>query len=521
MIFEDNEYYEEVPPDASSIIESHRAHGYNLPTAIADIIDNSIAAKCRNVWVQFEWDEKDPWISITDDGTGMTEPELTKAMRLGSQSPLVLRDPKDLGRFGLGLKTASFSQARRLTVRSLAEEGSQCVRRWDLDHLARPDVSGWQLLKTIHPDTGRRSDEINRRELRSGTVVLLEVLDRVIADDLLEMGEVSKNHWVSEVARVRQHLAMVFHRFLADPPKSRIRIWLNDTEVVPWDPFCEAHPSTQLEAEDVSKDLGSAVAAKGFILPHRDRFDLDDKERSMKLHQGAAGPGGWNAQQGFYLYRNRRLIIPGDWLGLGPGQNGWKKEEHFKLARIRVDIPNSMDHAWQIDVKKSTAIAPPPLRSWLTGLAKTVREKARDVYAYRGGRSVRRRATGQVPARPWITKTKPDGTFSYQIDRRHPLFKAILSEIPMDCRDLTETFLRLVEETVPVQRIWIDAADNQEGFADPFEGESHAKIKRHLELCHRVLVESGQSTDEAWDELAVFPAFQTRYAQALIGLLQE
>jgi hypothetical protein len=515
------EDFDEVAPDASAMIESLRAHGYTLSTAVADIIDNSIAARCRNVWLRFEWHSGDPWISITDDGDGMSEIELVNAMRLGSTSPLEKRDPSDLGRFGLGLKTASFSQARRLTVTTVARRGKIALRRWDLDHLAKPEVKGWQLLKSSHPDTGTRADELGVRSLKSGTVVLLEILDRVLSAEQDEPNAVAEKHWVAEVARVRQHLAMVFHRFLADSSRKGIKIFLNDSPVVPWDPFCTSEEATQAEAEDINNDLGGKVGVKGFVLPHRDRFDPNDNMRSKKLHHAAAGPAGWNAQQGFYLYRNRRLIIPGDWLGLGPGQNGWKKEEHFKLARIRVDIPNSMDQEWQIDVKKSTAIAPPALRAWLAGLAKTVREKAKEVYAHRGGRSTRRQRQNVGHAWPWVTKTRSDGSFSYRVDRKHTLFQALVASVPAESAQELETLLRLIEETVPVQRIWIDTADNQEGVSAPFEGESHAKLKKHLEICHLALVDHGQSEEEAWEELAAFPAFQTRDAQAIIGQLCE
>lgn len=513
--------FDEVAPDASAMIEAMRAHGYTLSTAIADIIDNSIAAKCQNVWMRFEWNYGDPWISITDDGEGMCESELVNAMRLGSTNPLEVRNPNDLGRFGLGLKTASFSQARRLTVASQTAGGRCVLRRWDLDHLAQPDVKGWQLLRTAHPDTGSRIDAIRERRLDSGTVVLLENLDRVFSLDKDKPDDVAEAHWVSEVARVREHLEMVFHRFLSDTSRSGVRMYLNGEPLKPWDPFCTTENATQPEPEDSNRSLGEIVRVKGFVLPHRDKFDPEDKVRSKKLHQAAAGPAGWNAQQGFYLYRNRRLIIAGDWLGLGPGQNGWKKEEHYKLARIRVDIPNSMDQEWQIDVKKSTAIAPPALRSWMTGLAKTVREKAKEVYAHRGGGMTRRRHQNIEQSNPWITKNRSDGTFSYRIDRKHPLFRALVARMPTDSKKELETLLRLIEETVPVQRIWIDTADNQDGVLAPFEGEAHAKLKKHLNVCHDALVTNGQNHAEAWDQLAIFPAFQTKDAQALIGQMRE
>ena len=341
--------FDEVAPDASAMIESMRAHGYTLATAIADLIDNSIASPCQNIWLRFEWGGDNSWISITDDGFGMREDDLVNAMRLGSRSPLEERDSSDLGRFGLGLKTASFSLARRLTVVSQPEPGMRYLRRWDLDHLARPEVQGWQLLRTPHPMTGLRIGLLDEMKLDRGTQVLLEVIDRVTGEASGSGNQQDREqHFLWQIEQVREHLAMVFHRYLAKR-KDDLRIFLNKEPIEPWDPFLSKHIATQ-KIGPYSNKLGAhetKVKIMGYVLPHRDRFG------NASEHRSAGGPGGWNAQQGFYLYRGNRLIIAGDWLRLG-----WQKEEHFKLARICVDIPNSMDHEWQIDVKKSTA-APP------------------------------------------------------------------------------------------------------------------------------------------------------------------
>jgi hypothetical protein len=139
--------YDNVAPNASAMIESMRAYGYTLPTAVADLVDNSIAAKCTTVWVDFHWAGTDSWVAIRDDGKGMTEAVLRDAMRLGSRNPRLERDPSDLGRFGLGLKTASLSQCRRLTVASWTRPGDPVTRRWDLDYLSREGVEEWRLLK--------------------------------------------------------------------------------------------------------------------------------------------------------------------------------------------------------------------------------------------------------------------------------------------------------------------------------------------------------------------------------------
>ncbi|HEY9815242.1 MAG TPA: ATP-binding protein, partial [Candidatus Obscuribacterales bacterium] len=220
--------FEEVPPDASGMIEGLRAGGYSLATALADIIDNSITAGSRNVWLRMEWEGDDSWISITDDGRGMAEDELKQAMRLASTHPLEQRDERDLGRFGLGLKTASFSQARRLTVLSRVKGGHDALRRWDLDHLARPDVQGWQLLRTPHKNTGAKLNQLDDQKLESGTVVLLEELDRVVRRaGANQLDDSSEKYWVKQVDCVRQHLGMVFHRFLERQGASRLKIHIN------------------------------------------------------------------------------------------------------------------------------------------------------------------------------------------------------------------------------------------------------------------------------------------------------
>ena len=214
--------YDEVAPDASAMIESMRAYGYTLSTAIADIIDNSIAANSNNVWLCFNWNSGNPWISITDDGKGMSEKELINAMRLGSTNPLTIRNKKDLGRFGLGLKTASFSQGRRLSVISLKEGGEIVKRRWDLDHLAKPSVKGWQLLKTLEHETKSKANDLKQRKLSNGTTVVLEKLDRAMANDP-ESSDDSEKHWASEVHRVKEHLEMVFHRFLSTRSNKKLK----------------------------------------------------------------------------------------------------------------------------------------------------------------------------------------------------------------------------------------------------------------------------------------------------------
>lgn len=501
--------YEDVPPDASAMIESMRAYGYTLSTAIADLIDNSIAAEAENVWVQLHWAGADTWISVSDDGNGMDEASLRNAMRLGSQSPLAEREPDDLGRFGLGLKTASLSQCRRLTVRSRMDGQEGWVRRWDLDYLALPDTSGWRLLTKCAPGSEDRLDLPD--DTSSGTIVLWEALDRIVGNAGKDDKKVH-DHFLRLADELEQHLAMVFHRYLSGPGR-RLKIHLNDRPVEPWDPFLESHYATQPTPEEVIRIPGHAepIRMRGYVLPHKDK--LGDEG-----HRSASGPAGWNAQQGFYLYRNERLIVAGSWLGLG-GTRPWTQEEHYKLARIRLDVPNAMDHLWQLDVKKSSAVPPTVAADRLRGLAQKVRNDARAVFAYRGRYGPRTERTEY--ARPWKTK-KMAGRLSYRIDRKHPLVAALFKAVEGVASDELEAALRIIEETVPIKQIWLDEAEQPDDFAPPFHGTTGRQLRTLVETAYRAIRRNrGTSHEETIALLLNAEEFAGDEAQSIIGTLED
>ncbi|MXW79845.1 MAG: ATP-binding protein [Gemmatimonadetes bacterium] len=499
--------YDEIPPDASSMIESMRSYGYTLSAAIADLIDNSIAAAASTVVIQFHWSGADSWVSILDDGCGMGEATLRNAMRLGSRSPLEERDRNDLGRFGLGLKTASLSQCRRLTVASKPTDGSDSVRRWDLDYLQKSDVQGWRLLRNPFPGSERLLEGLD--DFDHGTLVLWEVLDRLVGHARVD-DERAHQHFLSLVEDVERHVAMVFHRYLASK-RSRLRIAVNGNEVAAWDPFLECHSATQRTPEErvAVPNHAEAVRIQGYVLPHKDR--LGDGQ-----HRAASGPRGWNAQQGFYLYRNKRLIVPGSWLGLGASRP-WTKEEHYKLARIRIDIPNSMDHLWQLDVKKSTARAPLQLRERLKGLAQTVRQDARAVFAHRG--KYRQRLTRQEYDRPWKAGRK-SGVTVYRIDRDHAVISALLQSVGKEASTDLEAALRIIEETVPVEQIWLDAAEKPDDTSRPFHGSTNRQIRAVIEIAYQALRRNrSASHKEALELLLRCEEFAGEETRAIIATL--
>lgn len=441
------------PPNASALVEALRGLGYSVPAAVADIVDNAISAGAATVDIDFVWAGKRSFLVIRDDGFGMDDEELQQAMRLGARNPIAVRAPTDLGRFGLGLKTASFSHCRRLTVASRKRGELSCLR-WDLDELAKSDRGDWPLLEGPSEESQELLDGLGDRT--TGTLVIWEVLDRIVTEGY------SSNDFSDMVDRVGAHLAMVFHRILEG---SRLKLFLNKRPVPPWDPFLSGHAAKPWESPPAPRRTPEGiVTVHCHVLPHRDKLTHDEYRR-------AEGPGGWTMQQGFYVYRNRRLLLAGGWLGLG-NPKAWNREEAFRLARISIELPNSADAAWKIDVRKSIARVPIALRPWLGKLAIDTRERARRVFAYRGTPSTPNEANPIVST--WRAEHGSGGV-KYAIDRRHPAVAAVLERSGAE-GDLVLAMLRIIEETVPVQRIWLDTTEAKELPRTSFSDEAPEQI---------------------------------------------
>ena len=478
-----------VAPRADTLMESLRATGYSLPDAVSDLIDNSIYAGARNIWLDFHWAGASSWVSILDDGCGMSEDGLLAAMRVGSRSPTEDRDVSDLGRYGLGLKTASISQARSLTVATHCADGNGAsIRRWDLDHLA--STGDWQLLRVPLEQGATGIKDL--LELDHGTLVVWEKLDRLVgnveADDARARGQ-----FLGALRSLEEHLAMVFHRFMTQ--RNRISIWLNGREVERWDPFLSDDVATQRMQSEMLGDPESPITVTPYVLPHHSRL-------SSEKHRIAGGPSGWNAHQGFYVYRNRRLLLPGDWLGLG-----FQKEEHYKLARIQVDLPNSFDHEWDIDVRKSRAKPPLHLQDGLRRIARATRRRAVDVYRHRGKTIARGVRTS--PIFVWQRHIR-EKKVSYVVNREHPLVRDALISDSIGPQQF-QRILRLIEEYVPVQQIWVDMAEGDETLSQPFQSARDQEIVDLIRALYSALINSGMTHDEAIQQLGRTDAIGERF----------
>lgn len=358
----------EVIPSAKRMVLSLRDIGYDLPHAVADLIDNSIAAGATRVDVDLRFEGVDSWLRIADNGGGMAGAHLTEAMKYGTERDYGLQD---LGKFGLGMKTASMSQCRRLSVASrVATQRARVEARiLDLDHIERTDM--WEIL--IPPAADRNQRLVSPLQQHTGTVVLWESLDRVLGYKL-PWGQKARQGLLTIAEALDLHLGMVFHRFLAGevPKQPRLVLTLNGTQIEPWDPFARSESSTIALSErefDVESDDGRGlVRLQPFVLPPRQDFS------SEQAFNRAGGPARWNRQQGFYIYRANRMVQSGGWSYTRTA------DEHTKLARAAIDFFPDLDTAFEINVSKARVNLPASLREQMKPAVNELVRQAQAVY---------------------------------------------------------------------------------------------------------------------------------------------
>ena len=313
-------------------------------------------------------------------------------------------------------------------------------------------------------------------------------LDRLVGDVDTD-DKRAHSRFLGIIERVQAHLEATFHRFLSERP--RIAITVNGVGLTAWDPFMTSHAATNKEATEELPFGGGLVRVSPFVLPHASK--LTDAEFSR-----GSGPNKWNQQQGFYVYRSRRLLVQGSWLGLG-----LSNDEHTKLARIAVEFPAHMDHAWQVDVKKSAARPPGPLVDDLRRIARATRSKAQAVYRHRGKVIARNNSQSFVMA--WQQYKTRDGLTRYKVNRDHPVITAVV-EASKENRSVVERALRFIEETVPTTLIGVSIADSLDTQPTPFS-ESRRELAPLAEFVYQGLLDDGSGPEEAMDRLAAAEPF--------------
>ncbi len=379
----------EIPPSAARLTASLRDIGYDFPTAVADLVDNSVAAGATRVDIDIIFNGEHSYVLIADDGFGMTANELTESLRFGSRREY---SPSDLGRYGLGLKTAPLSQCRRVTVVTRHSPVNRRItaRTLDLDFVQERDA--W--LVTEAKGTMAVHNAEDRLRHGPGTVVVWEKLDRILPYKNVEGGW-ARRRLINYATRLSDYLGMVFHRFLEGTVSGRGRlvISVNGAKVKPWNPFAPTEPWTRpmgVQTFEVQVDqIAGQVKLQRFILPARDKFS------SLAEFERLSGPLKWNRQQGIYAYRADRLVQWGGWSGLRG------IDEHTKLARASLEFDTNLDELFHINVAKMRVSIPSELKQMIERPIHELCVAADTAYRKSAKRNPKERDSDETGSRPF------------------------------------------------------------------------------------------------------------------------
>ena len=461
-------HYRENKPTADVLMASMRSIGYSFESAVADIIDNSISVKADLIEVRFPIEPSELYVAVCDNGTGMSEEELFDAMKYGSAMKRGNRSEDDLGRFGLGLKAASLSQCRKLTVASKRDGViSACI--WDLDVVERE--RDWIMIECSAEEIDKIRFIDFLKDKKSGTVVLWENFDVLsksagnIYAELMEYQEVTADY-----------LSLIFHRFLNKTGKDKLTIRVNNFTLKGMDPFLENHKKTdarrpfQLPIKD-SEGQERMVTVQPYVLPFQKDLTNEDKKLS-------GGIENYRSKQGFYIYRNERLIVWGTWFGR-------HRDELTKYARIKVDIPNTLDDIWGIDIKKQSAKIPSSIRQRLTRAVDEAMDIAVKKQTYRG----RLKKIDDKIDYIWQIRENRART-DYVIHRDSLIFDLIKNKVDDEVWSYIDSVLEEIENSIPFQQIYIDMAKHCVN--DTVDEERLAEVEEKA----RILIRTAQKVSD-------------------------
>lgn len=455
-------------PSANILMLSMRAMGYSFESAVADIVDNSISADASRISLRFGIDPAEVYVAICDNGCGMNQSELFDAMKYGSEQKQAGRANNDLGRFGLGLKAASLSQCRKLTVASKKDSTiSACI--WDLDIVE--EKQGWYMVECDEAQIKAIKSIIWLDAVEHGTVVVWENFDFLekstgnVYSTLMKYQDITANY-----------LALIFHRYLNRPKATCIEITVNNYRLTGLDPFLEHHNKTNVRkrVEIPIKDstgIERMVVVQPYVLPFQKDLSAEDKRLS-------GGMENYRSHQGFYIYRNERLIVWGKWFGR-------PRDELTKYARIRVDIPNTLDDIWGIDIKKQSAEIPASIRQRLNRAIDDAMDSAIKAQTYRG----RIEKIDEDVDYIWDRIKERGDQFIYRINRNARIFDLIRQNVDDEIWSRIDMVLEEIEESVPYQQIYIDKSQNR--IDDTISDERVAEIEAKARILIKLATDMG------------------------------
>lgn len=470
------------PPDPAALMRGARSIGnYDLAAAFADLIDNSITAKASGIDILCRYMGGEPIVTIKDTGVGMSKEELINAMRPASSDPEIERDIADLGRFGWGMKSASFSQAKALTVISKHSSG-YFGAKWDLDNVAE-----WSMEVF---DASEAKDLLEASEVaissKTGTVIIWEKCDR-----LSDGGEVNNTTFNSIISETREKLGIIYHRFLSPKSQNRILLKLNGIEIEGNDPFLSSHPATQaLSIEKILIQPHGEMSVQPFILPHFSKLKHDQIAN-------IEGKEGINRNQGFYVYRNNRLIIHGTWFGI------LKNGDLSDLVRVKVDIPNTMDKFWKISIDKNNARLPVSLKARLKGILQPVTSKSVKVYRNRGG------VVNKINNDPVWMSLKKSGIKIYEINTNMSVIQAFETTLSKETKAQFKSVMSLIQQALPIEAMRADLDNQTNNFVQ--EKTNHVQANNDLKIMVEMLWSNFDGTKaEFFDNLIKTDFFKNK-----------
>ena len=374
-------------PDPAGLFDILARAGHRLPSAVADLVDNSISAGATEIDIIFpNPNAGGRWMCIRDNGKGMTPNELRHAMRVGSKRAY---GGNDLGKFGYGLKGASWSQADCLTVVSKAADGTSSLRTWDKDHLVK--TGKWEMLTL--PVDAKYSSHVEIPG--TGTAVLLTRMRPPSEVPTVR----NVDPYTVEVTSLREHLELVFHRYLEGTAKGRERLAMRINGVAlaannpVGHPLCKTYDPRTITLNEDDPVNKAVISVQACITPN---------EEEIERHHASEGPealrlardrislyGRWNETQGLYFYRLDRLIKWGGWEGI------FAMDEKTKLLRVAVDFDRKADDPLQVNISKQEIRLPVTVSGYIRDIVKEPRAEARSRYG-KAGRS--KPSTTRTPA---------------------------------------------------------------------------------------------------------------------------
>ena len=467
-------------PSPSVLMNSMRSIGYTFETALADIIDNSISASAKNIYISVPINDDDLYISILDDGNGMSRDDLFNAMKYGSDREYQL---SDLGRFGIGLKSASLSQCRILTVVSKNDEMLSGFQ-WNFDSVV--DSKKWDCIELEQNDIETVPDINKLKALKMGTLVIWQNFDIAYKKSNGKIRE----YISEEIEEAEKHLRLVFHRFLSSRFKP-LNIFINNNPLSPLDPFLEDNPKTDSKKVSELSINGEIIKVQPFILPHQSDLTLEDIEKL----------GGINALrngQGFYIYRNDRLIIYGTWFRLSSSS---VSPELLKYGRIKVDIPNTLDDVWDIDIKKQNATIPKQILNNLKKVVRDVCSNSRNKTSKRAKLTIEK-----DDSKIWNKSLSKNEKEVFYINKEATFIKHFLDEFDDKDKVKILNFIDVLSTSIPFDDIY-NAICNKKNEIDIDESQFDAIVAEGVAQFKSIKRVIQQSDDEVFSILTKYEPF--------------